>query len=192
MMHMLRAEWRKILPVFQLAAYLALVWYGCWYRPTWQHWFKNWASPSLAQTGFYPAWVDGIESLPEQIASGLNFPAVAAAALSVVPFENRLSTGASRELAMHILAALYIPLLWYLIGRWIDKRAGMSTGPLSRGIKTLAVSGLVGLLLLGILLLWSFIEGQRYTMSSLSLLWIVSGLVVIGTRLRRTQNKARS
>ena len=183
---------KVLLPVVQLATYLALVWYGCWYRPTWQHWFENWASPASEPTGFYPTWIDGIESLPEQIAAGLNFPAVAAAALSVVPFENRLPTGASRELAMHILTSLYVPFLWYLIGRRIDKRAEMRAGPLSKGIKTLAVAAIAGLLLAGSLMLWSFAEGQRYTMSSLSLLWIVSGLVVIGTRLRHSPNKALS
>lgn len=117
---------------------------------------------------------------------------MAAAALSIVPFENRLPTGASKELAMHILTSLYIPFLWYLIGRRIDKRAEMRAGPLSRGMKTLAVSGIAGLLLGGSLLLWSFAEDQRYTMSSLSLLWIVSGLVVIGTRLRHWPKKALS
>ena len=180
--------WRKVLPIVQFVTYLLLVWYGCWYRPTWQHWFENWVSPAPEETGFYPTWIDGIESLPEQIAAGLNFPSVAAAALTVVPLENQLSTGASRELALHLLTSLYIPFLWYLIGRGIDKRAE-ARAALLKGRRAFVVSAIAGLLLVGVLMVWSFAEGQRYTMSSLSLLWIVSALVVIGSRLRHSLEK---
>ena len=138
------------------------------------------------------AEANGIESLPEQLAAGLNFPAVAVAALSIVPFEDQLRTGASRELAMHILTALYVPLLWYLIGRRIDKRADMRTGPLSKGKKALAVAAVAGLFLVGSLMLWSFAEGQRYAMSSLSLIWIAGGLVLIGSRLRHSPTQSLS
>ena len=68
---------------------------------------------------------------------------------------------------MHILTSLYIPFLWYLIGRRIDKRGERRADPLSKGVKALAVSAIAGLLLVGSLMVWSFAEGQRYTMSSL-------------------------
>lgn len=181
--------WRKVIPVVQLAVYLALVWYGCWYRPTWQYWFEKWVSPATEPTGFVADWIDGIEPLPEQIAAGLNFPAVAAAALSLVPFEDEFHTGASTEIAMHALTALYLPLLWYAIGRRIDDRSGLGAKPLSKRSKALAVGVFAGLLLLGSLMLWSFAVGQRYTMASLSMLWIVSGLVAIGVRLRHWPSK---
>ena len=143
-------------------------------------------SPASEPTGLVADWIDGIERLTEQVAEGLNFPAGAAAALSLVPLEDRLHSGASRELATHIVAALYVPFLRYLIGRRIDKRDDLRATLLSKRKRALAVSAVVGLLLLGGLMLWNFSEGQRYTMSSLSLLWIVSGLVAIGTGLRQS------
>src|SRR5690242_1806739 len=78
--------WRKVLPLAQLAAYMLLVWYGCWYRPTWERWFQAKPPQPSESVGFYPTWIDGIEPVPEQLAVGLNLPAVAFAAVSLIPF----------------------------------------------------------------------------------------------------------
>jgi hypothetical protein len=38
------------------------------------------------------------------------------------------------ELAIHVVTALYIPLLWYLIGKRLDVREKRKCPPLSRGL----------------------------------------------------------
>jgi hypothetical protein len=102
------AEWRKVFPVFN--SRLIRCWSGTavGIGPHGNIGLRTGRHLHQKTTGFYPTWIDGIESLPEQIAAGLNFPAVAAAALSIVPFENQLRTGASRELAMHIAGLLLV------------------------------------------------------------------------------------
>lgn len=170
-----------MLPLLQLAGYIALVWYGCWYRPTWQHWM----SPSSDPTGFYPNWIDGIEPFAEQLAAGINFPAVVVAALSLLPFDNRLHTGASSELALHVVTAIYVPLLWFLIGKRLDERPGTGAAPLSKSMKAFTITATVALLVAGSWMVWSFGEGQRYTLYGLSFLWIIGGIIALGSRLRR-------
>lgn len=189
---MRRVAWRKFLPVVQLATYLALVWHGCWYRPTWQYWFDNWMSPGSEPAGFVADWIDGIEPLSEQLAAGVNYPATVLAVLSLIPFEGSLPSGASRELALHALTAFYIPLLWYLIGRRIDRRDLKRAGPFSARRKALAVIAITGLLLLSFLPVWSFTYGQRYAMNGLALLWIVGALIVLSIRLRAPRSQALS
>lgn len=181
----MRIAWRKVLPLAQLAAYMLLVWFGCWYRPTWQRWFVERPSQSSGSAPFYPTWIDGIEPIPEQLAAGLNFPAVAVAAFSLVPFDEYLRTGASRDFAMHVLTAIYTPLLWFLIGKRVDGRASTKTMTLSRRRKTVAVIALAVLLLAASLMLWFFVEGQRYTVTALSLAWILGGIIMIWRRLRQ-------
>ena len=180
----MRVAWRKVLPLAQLAAYLLLVWTGCWYRPTWERWFQARPSHSSESAGFYPTWIDGIEPVPEQLAAGLNLPAVAVAALSLVPFDGYLRTGASRDFAMHVLTAIYTPVLWFLIGRRIDGRRTTKAVSLSRRRRGVAVVALAGLLLAASLTLWFLAVGQRYTVGSLSLAWILTGIVAIWLRLR--------
>jgi hypothetical protein len=82
---------------------------------------------------------------------------------------------------MHVLTAIYIPLLWFLIGKRLD-RGRMHAASLSKGRKALAVVALAGLLLAARLMLWFFAQGQRYTMAALSLAWILSGIVVYVVR----------
>jgi hypothetical protein len=176
--------WRKVLPVAQLAAYLLLVWYGCWYRPTWQHWFRAGSSRSLESAGFYPTWIDGIEPVPEQLAAGLNFPAVSVAALSLAPFDNYLRTGASKDLAIHVVSAILIPLLWFLIGKRLDGRGRKNAAAL-KSRKALAVVALAALLFAASAILWFFAEGQRYTAGALSLAWIFTGIIATWRRLRQ-------
>jgi hypothetical protein len=128
----MRLGWRKVLPLAQLAAYLLLVWSGCWYRPTWERWFQARSSESSQSSGFYPTWIDGVEPVQEQLAAGLNFPAVAVAALSLVPFDDYLRTGVARDFAMHVLTAIYTPLLWFLIGKRLDGQGRTKAASLSR------------------------------------------------------------
>jgi peptidoglycan/LPS O-acetylase OafA/YrhL len=86
---------------------------------------------------------------------------------------------------MHVLTTIYIPLLWFLIGKRLDRRGRMQPASFSKRRKALAVVALAGLFLAAILMLWFFAEGQRYTVAALSFAWIVSGIVAIWLRLRQ-------
>ena len=189
---MRRIAWRKVLPIVQTAAYILLVWYGCWYRPTWQHWIRNWISPRPDATGWYPAWIDGIEPFPELFASGLNFPAVGLSALTIMPFEHSLSSGASRELALHILAVIFVPLLWYGVGKRLDRRGRTEATTLSRVGKVFTIAGLTALVFIALLMAAALVMGERYTMAGLSLTWVGCGMLVTWSRLRRWRGTAPS
>jgi hypothetical protein len=67
------------------------------------------------------------------VPAGLNFPAVAVAALSLVPFEDYLRTGASRDLTTHVLTAMYIPVL-FLIGKQLDGRGRMKAASFQKEV----------------------------------------------------------
>jgi hypothetical protein len=183
------SNWRTVLPVVQVATYVSLVWYGCWYRPTWQYWFHRWASRSTESTGFNPTWIDGVESFPEQLAAGINFPAALVAAISLLPFRDLLRTGASSELAMHLVTALYVPLVWYWVGKRLDEGFKVKSLPASQGGSVVAVVCLVALLCVAAVMTWSLVEGQRYTAMGLSLVWIGYAIFVVSFSLRRNLNR---
>src|ERR1035438_9585385 len=115
---MRRIACRIILPVVQLALYLVLIWYGCLYRQTWQSQWQHWiTSRPAAADEWIPTWVDSAPSFAEQLASGINTPAEFASAVILIPFGSMFHDGASHELAAHTMAAFFIPVLWYFIGR---------------------------------------------------------------------------
>ena len=172
---MSRIKWRSVLPVVQLALYLMLVWYGCWYRPTWQQWFWNWISPHPESTAW--AWIDGIESFPEQLAAGLNFPAAFLATLVLIPFEGKLNTGASIELTLHIVTVIFIPPLWYLVGKDLDARKKVKAVRGLEARKIIALTRLVSVALIGIFILAVYLIRGRSTVNGLALAWIVYGVM---------------
>jgi hypothetical protein len=94
------------------------------------------------------------------LAAGLNFPAVAVAALSLLPFDAYLRDGASRDFVMHVLTAIYTPVLWFLIGKRLDGRARTNSTSLSGRRKVLAVAALVGLLLAASMMLWFWLRAS--------------------------------
>ena len=125
-----RIGYRRILPVIQGMVYLLLVWYGCMYRPTWQSEFRQWLNPEPPVAGGWdPVWIDGPPSVAEQVALGMNAPAVFASLLLLAPFDSLLHNGASKELAAHTLAMFMVPVMWYFIGRKLDRSAPLATRP---------------------------------------------------------------
>jgi hypothetical protein len=65
----------------------------------------------------------------ELLASGVNAPAAVASALILQPVHFLFHDGASRELANHATTALFVPLLWYFIGRRFFGWEAGSAGP---------------------------------------------------------------
>ena len=86
---------------------------------------------------------------------------------------------------MHVLTAIYTPMLWFLIGRRLDGRTRTKIITVSRLRKLLAIIAFAGLLFAGSLMLWVLVEGQRYTVTALSVAWILAGIIVIWRRLRQ-------
>jgi hypothetical protein len=129
-------------------------------------------------------------SISEQIAQGLNFPAAMAGALLVESIDYGLRdslTGAERELFSHMLTAILIPGLWYLVIKKTIFRNRIQSG-ISSWIKAAAIAGMVFLSISAILILFSFwiADTQPQIVSKiLSLIWISWGLYILGIKLRK-------
>jgi small-conductance mechanosensitive channel len=188
---MLRIAYRHILPVAQLSVYVLLVWYGCSYRPTSQHMFENWITPRPPfPTAWYPAWIDGPPSFEEQVARGINTPPVFVSMLILIPFDSVFPDGASRELASHFLEALFIPVLWYAIGRRLDRRMA---GPMSASVarKALTWAGLTTACLVTLLITFTFARslGELFVGRLLILAWGVIGTWICLKMIHRWKMK---
>jgi len=175
-----RIAYRKILPAVQLALYLVLIWYGCLYRQTWQSQWQHWiTSRPVAADEWIPTWVDGAPSFAEQLASGINAPAVFAATLILIPFDSLFHNGASHELAAHGATSIFVPLLWYLIGRRLERRRGVLTRPTMIG-KVLMIGGLTAAALVAIFIVVSlaFRSDEMVAGRLLILSWAIGGILL--------------
>lgn len=172
-----RIAYRRILPITQFISYVLLIWYGCLYRPTWQSQLEHWLNPqSRVSDGWYPTWIDGAPSLAEQVALGVNAPAILAATLLLVPFDSLFHNGASKELAAHVLGAFSVLPLWYLIGRRLERRTAMCRASLVVKVSTLillAAASLVALLIAASLV----IRSDEFLVARLLILvWAVASI----------------
>jgi len=86
---------------------------------------------------------------------------------------------------MHVLTATYTPVLWFLVGKRLDVRARTKGTSRSMRSKVLAVAALAVLFIVGSMMLWFLVEGQRHTVDALTLAWILGGIVAIWLRLRQ-------
>ena len=181
-----RIAYSYILPISQFIIYVLLIWYGCLYRPTWQSQLDHWLNPRPpVADGWDATWIDGPPSLAEQVALGVNAPAVLAATLLLVPFDSLLPNGASKELAAHVLAAFSLLPLWYFVGRRLDRR----TAVLARAslvvriltVSLLAAGSLVALLITASLLIRF---GELVAARLLILVWATASIWAASRRLR--------
>jgi hypothetical protein len=164
---------RKLLPIVQFVAYLLIIWFGCPYRDTWTQWLTS-------TGGFMPSWIDGPPSILEQFALGINLPAVLLLPILAL-FQSTVRTGAGQELLMHIVTAIAVPGMWYLIGRWIDNRDA-KLRLASRAAKLCAWAGVICLGTLATFVLASFfLGGREFVVERLfALLWISGGIYLVG------------
>lgn len=183
---MRRIAYRILLPVVQLALYLLLIWYGCYYRPTWQSQLQNWITPRPAVAGGWdPTWIDGPPSLAEQLALGINAPALFASMLILIPFDSLFHNGASRELAAHTTAAFLIPVLWYFVGWRFERRTGVPARPSTIG-RVLTLAGLAVAALVAVLIAVSLVVrfGELLAGRLLILAWAIVGALVSARTIR--------
>jgi len=180
--------YRRVLPIAQLAVYLALIWFGCPYRQTWQVQIRRWIAPRTAAVdgGFDPVWMCGSPSLPEQAAFGINAPAAFAATLVLAPFGSLLRYGSSCEFAEHVMTAFCIPLLWFPIGRWLERRSVVPARPsMFRRLSIMArlvIAGLGAILVAALLVVQ---PGEFLVAPLFMLAWALGGALVLSMRIRR-------
>jgi hypothetical protein len=190
---MRRIAYRFVLPPVQLALYLVLVWHGCNYRLVWQDRCERWIAPH-APIGdrWDPTWIDGPASVAEQLAEGIDAPAALGGALALAPlvsaFRSAFRDGASRELASHAATALFVPFLWYLIGRRLDRRRIVHNPP-TVVEKVATVAGLVMAALVTVPIVGSIILtfrfGELLVGRLLILAWAIGGILVASSGIRR-------
>jgi peptidoglycan biosynthesis protein MviN/MurJ (putative lipid II flippase) len=99
--------------------------------------------------------------------------------LILIPFGSLFHNGASHELAAHATAALFIPVLWYFIGRRLERRGGVLTRPTMIG-KVLTISGLTATALVAILIAVSlaFRSDEMVAARLLILSWAIGGILI--------------
>ncbi len=179
---MQRIAWRRVLPGVQFVLYLLLIWFGCPYRTTFQYWLG--VGP-LAGGNIVASWIDAPLSWQEQLATGFSFPA-AFSEILLMPFDRLLTSGTSRELSRHLLMASCVPILWYFVGRSIDRRrlpnkkVESFLAKLNWGLALAVLVGMAGLVLVSIL-------SRPHDFPLLKVLafaWIVFGLRLVYARLR--------
>jgi hypothetical protein len=103
-----RIGFRRLLPLLNLALYVASICIGNAGDSGKTH--ISASRPPAAEAGTIPARV--------KIAVSLNVPAVLAASLlNVIVFHFQTS-------GVFLLAVPFVPLLWYPVGKWFDRRLG--------------------------------------------------------------------
>jgi hypothetical protein len=190
--YMSHAGYRRLLPVTQLLLFVLLIWFGCPYRVAWESWLNP-----RGTDDWYPAFIDGTPTVKEQLAEGLNYPATLSTLL-LIPVQHRLRTGAARELADHLTTVVFVPILWYLIGRRIDRRRVLSVGKASPSLieKAFAISGVVVLAVLATAILvatvFSFGALDYIVLRVFMLAWLATGILVLSRRIRDWRPVARA
>jgi hypothetical protein len=185
---MRRIAYRKILPATQLAVYVLLIWYGCPYRRTWQSWS---ATRPDAVENWNLEWIDGPPNFEEQLALGLNSPALLSTLL-LIPFDAHLRTGAAKELASYSVMALFVPFLWYVVGRRLDRRGGTAAPRPSMIRRVLIIAGLLVSAVVAVLMVVALVVrlGEGLTARVLILAWASWGILLCFRAIRHWRTGA--
>jgi hypothetical protein len=154
-----RIGYRRVLPIANLLLYLALVGYGDWGLLQNVRLFRDIDATRIShgETAWDPIYIDRPTPLPKVLASSINFPAV----LFALPF-GAFRHGWRAELLEDVIAAFYLLLLWYAVGRWIDFHAStrVRDGHVLAILRRTSV-GLASLAGIGILL-WLLVGLTRF------------------------------
>jgi hypothetical protein len=85
-----------------------------------------------------------------------------------------------------MIAALYIPLLWYFIGKRLDRVEGSNAAPISGAAKVRAICGLAVFVCVGLLMFTASVMNDRFTIAVLLLAWVCCGILATSYRIRRS------
>ena len=184
-----RLGYRTVLPVLQLLLFTSLTWFACPYRTTWECWrhpenTAGWCAEFIYET---PPFL-------EQLAEGLYYPATLPGEL-LIPFNKTLRSGAAQELAQHLATAVFIPIVWFLIGRAIDRRRVRQSNILLPSMFQKMLTTLT-IVILGILSGVITVAIVRLGVLEFSILrvlvlaWLATGITVFSRRVRNWRRSA--
>lgn len=151
----IRRRWFvSIVPLVQIVLYGALIWYSCPYTQVVEsHLFTERPVQSApdGSVPFEPTCIDGRMPAPEEIAEGLNLPAVIVASVAT-PLLARVYPPIGlgcvyAEYSQHILTLVLAPFLWYVVGILIYKRVMAQTVP-RLPVRMLAAGGIFAVAIL--------------------------------------------
>ena len=147
----------------------------------------------LRQAGWEPEYMWRSPSLAEKLFQGMNLPVISIMALRQFLPHSRVGTiPITLELAIEGLFAIImvgaVGLLWFLVGRWLDRRLGWLPTSERSGTKRasfIAGTALALLLVLVVLAIAAVrIEATHFSIALLG--WSLFGCVVLWTYLRRS------
>jgi hypothetical protein len=115
-----RIGYRRALPILNLLLYLSLVGAADWDLVQQARLYQDVGASRTTddRTAWDPVYIDTPDPLPKILAESINFPAV----LFALPF-GALQRGWRAELLVDSITAFYLLLLWYAVGRWLDRRS---------------------------------------------------------------------
>jgi hypothetical protein len=137
---MKRMGYRRTLPLVAFGTYAALIWFGCPYIRLAGE--SAHAAPRGEGTlGWNPSCMDFVPPAAEQLAYGLNAPAMVAAPL-FDPLINRMHpTCRQTEYFEYAATGLFVLFLWYFIGRLAGNRDSARFSSYTRAHKVWACWG---------------------------------------------------
>ena len=117
-----RLGYRRLLPIANVvlfAVLLSIGYMGSSYRSTMQQGFQ--LAEAAKAEGWQPTYIERPTPFTHLIAWSLNFPAM----LFATPF-GFLAKGWRSDLLVNGIAAVYLVVLWYIVGLWLDRRKDSS------------------------------------------------------------------
>jgi hypothetical protein len=169
-----RIGFRRLLPIANLAVFLSVACFSnCYYDPT--------STSDSSKPVRIPARV--------KVVMSLDLPAIAPVSFLAVVVPRISATWLS------LVSGLFIPILWYYVGRWIDRRLGWAARPKLRRtlvrdillIATAVVAALSILLFFQTLVLsapYRHAHPSRTGMEVGLICWYCFLLIVVGEMLR--------
>jgi hypothetical protein len=121
-----------------------------------------------------------------QWALGLNLPAVVAS-LPTLWIVSRIAPHTNDPLVYAIIG-FFVPLLWFLVGRWLDRRIGLLPPRPEKQTSAFAIAGLAALLFLDGFLIFAVMNAEvyqgKFTMISMAA-WLSFAAFCLYLRIRR-------
>jgi hypothetical protein len=177
---------RRILPIVQLAIFLGLVFLGAAsYQHEIPHEGARLRSVALQLNPAHPQIQIRAEPIEWRFATLLNFPAIGCGAVLMSLMRRQES-----ELYLLLLSMPFVPLVWTLIGRWLDHQLRYLRRPPRTWVRVLWCSlGIAAAILLLVMLLVSLpksggSEGQTWGVLYL-LMWAAILTITSITSLAR-------
>lgn len=180
----MRLGFRHALPILLLLLYVILIAVsGEWQREP----LPPEVARQLADMDLTPP-----PPLAMQIAVAVNLPA-ALPTIPIVLAENWLRGGTSARLD-YVVFGLFVPVLWYFVGRWVDRRVGLATR-VTRSPSRIATIGFAFLVVVTIFAAAGLVGGRPQgghgdrMVRFAAFLWAAFAAVVLYVRITRETRK---